>query len=92
MKATARWIERFVCEQCARDERPFVFTDARDDLSTLDSLRELFTALAPMSPLAEQALEHERRLRQELRRDRSLPDHARSGLIALVEGLEAGLA
>lgn len=92
MKATARWITRFVRDQCARDPRPFVFTDTRDDLSTLDSLREIFTALASMSPVAEQALEIERTLRKQVQRDRSLPEHARSGLIALVEGLESGLA
>lgn len=91
MKATARWIERFVRDQCARDPRPFVFTNERDDLSTLDSLREIFTALSPVSPLAQQALELEFGLRQQVRRDRSLPEGARGGLMALVEGLETGL-
>ncbi len=92
MKATARWIERFVRDQCARDERAFVFKNERDDLSTLDSLREIFTALAPVSALAQQALEMEFGLRQQVRRDRSLPEASRGGLMALVEGLESGLA
>jgi len=92
MKATARWIERFVRDQCARDERAFVFTNERDDLTTLESLREIFTALAPVSTLAQQALEMEFGLRQQVRRDRSLPEASRGGLMALVEGLESGLA
>ncbi|MBX7196605.1 MAG: M28 family peptidase [Sandaracinaceae bacterium] len=92
MKSVARWLERFVRAQCARDERPFEFVEVRDDLTTLDSLRELFTALAPTTPLAAHALEIERALRAQVQRDRSLPEHARGTLAQLVEGLETGLA
>lgn len=91
MKAVARWLERFVRAQCARDERPFEFVEARDDLTTLDSLRDVFTALAPASPVASEALDLALRLRGRIRADRTLPEPLRLELAQLVEGLETGL-
>ena len=91
MKAVARWLERFVRAQCVRDERPFEFVEARDDLTTLDSLRDVFTALAPASPVASEALEVALRLRARVEADRSLPMPLRAELAQLVEGLEMGL-
>ena len=90
--AIARWLERFVRDQCARDERPFVFRDQRDDASTLGSIRELLTFLAPTSPIAEQGLALEFALRRQLRRDGTLPVSAREELAMLVGGIESGLA
>lgn len=52
MEATARWLERFVRANAARDEQPFTFQHRRDDISTLDS----FLALtAPILDASEQA-------------------------------------
>jgi hypothetical protein len=90
--ATARWLERFVRDQCARPDSPFVFRNDRDDLITMESLREIFTALAPVSPLAQQGLETELRLRKQLRRDRTLPPAAQGELAMLVGALESGLS
>lgn len=92
MEAIARWLERFVRDQCARDPRPLVFRDQRDDASTLSSIRDLLTSLAPVSPIAQQGLALELALRGQLRRDRSLPMSAREELAMLVGGIESGLA
>ncbi len=52
MAATARWLERFVRETCARDEAVKFQRGARDDASTLRSLISLTGALAAVSPEA----------------------------------------
>lgn len=54
MAATARWLERFVRETCARDEAEVKFQgSARDDAATLRSLISLTGALAAVSQEAE---------------------------------------
>lgn len=92
MGATARWLERFTRQQCARDERPFSFTDRRDDLTTLESLKKVLTALAPFNPQAEAGLELTAQLRGAVQADRSLPAARAPELAMLVAGLEQGLA
>lgn len=92
MARTARWLERFVRDQCARPADPFVFRESRDDLSTLESLHEVFTALAPVSKPAEMGLDLVGSLRASVLRDRTVPKDRRSDLGMLVEALETGLA
>jgi hypothetical protein len=92
MAVTARWLERFVRDQCARPDAPFEFRDDRDDLTTLESLSEVLGALAPVSPMAERGLALAFELRRQVLRDRSLPTSSRGSLAALLEALEAGLA
>jgi hypothetical protein len=52
ISATARWLERFVRETCARPEPRIDFTDARDDAATLRSLIAITHALEGISPEA----------------------------------------
>ncbi|HJL14473.1 MAG TPA: M28 family peptidase [Sandaracinaceae bacterium LLY-WYZ-13_1] len=92
MEATARWLERFVRESCARDGGPVAFTGARSDVLTLDSLAELLGALAPRSPEAERGLAMTEALRGKVRADGTLPPAQQAQLAAVVAGLESGLA
>jgi hypothetical protein len=58
MAATARWLERFVRETCARDEAPIVFSDSgRGEAPTLRSLVSILRALEPVSDEAKLGLE-----------------------------------
>lgn len=90
--ATARWLERFVRDQCARPPQPFEFVPRRDDRSTLDSLAAMLGALAPMSELAAVAHADAIALRGALGRSGALPSSHQPGLAALVEGIELALA
>jgi Zn-dependent M28 family amino/carboxypeptidase len=89
--ATARWLERFVRAACERDA-PAAFDDRRDDASTLRTLVELTTALAPFHDQAALGLAMARSLLDACDADGRVPD-ARAGEVArLVAVLEAGLA
>jgi Zn-dependent M28 family amino/carboxypeptidase len=58
MTATARWLERFVRETCARDEAPIVFSDSgRSEAPTLRTIVSITRALAPVSEEAKLGLE-----------------------------------
>ncbi|MDQ3033146.1 MAG: M28 family peptidase [Myxococcota bacterium] len=92
MGATARWLERFVRDQCARGAEPFVFRNRRDDLTTLESIRALLLALAPASEIAAAGLGIADGLRARVLADRTLPDALRPDLAQLVAGIESGLA
>lgn len=92
MAATARWLERFVRASCAREERPFAFSRARDDVSTLDSFIDLTAELAARSPQARMGHEMARTLRARCRADGTLPESDLGQLAMLVAALEAGLA
>jgi Zn-dependent M28 family amino/carboxypeptidase len=61
MAATARWLERFVRDACTRE--PARFIAERDDLSTLDSLIALLSALN--EPRAQAALAMAKQLRNQ---------------------------
>ena len=92
MAATARWLERFTRQQCARERRPFSFANRRDDLTTLESMKKLLTALAPVQPQAEVGLQMVKELRSAVQADRSLPASRAPELMMLIAGLEQGLA
>lgn len=89
--ATARWLERFVRDTCARDASPFVFHPGRDDGLTLDALVEMLAPLAEVSPEAEAVHARARALRGRVRADRTLPDDGFVQLQALVRGIESSL-
>ncbi len=79
MAATARWLERFVRDACAR---PSVeFRAQRDDVSTLDSVIAMLTPLA--DPRAQAALAMAKRLRNH-------PDPA--SVATLIGAIEGALA
>ncbi|MBX3269014.1 MAG: M28 family peptidase [Sandaracinaceae bacterium] len=92
MAATARWLERFVRATCRRDERPFRFVRAIDDLSTLESLLSVLGPLAEVSPQARVGLALARDLRAQVGRDRTIPSGRHAELAMLIAGLESGLA
>lgn len=92
MAATARWLERFVRGQCARDERPFKFQQRRDDLSSLESVMGLLEPLAAVSPEAEMGLSMAKALRGAVQADRSLPTQRQPELAMLIAGIEQSLA
>jgi hypothetical protein len=92
MRATARWLERFVRDQCARHEAPFQFRDGRHDVSTLDSIAALLAPLAPASETAAMGAGLASRLRGQCLRDGSLPRALQGELASLVEAIESGLA
>ncbi len=55
--AVARWLERFVRDQCARPEGKVRFLrDGRDDRSSLETMRALLRPLAQVNPMAAQGL------------------------------------
>lgn len=91
MQATARWIERFVRDACARDEAPFEFRQQRDDVSTLDSLESMLESLAGTSEMAAMGAEMARGLRAKCGGGRALPEVARGELAMLVQGIESAL-
>ncbi|MEZ4338525.1 MAG: hypothetical protein R3B82_18040 [Sandaracinaceae bacterium] len=90
--ATARWLERFVRATCRRDEGPFRFLRGVDDLSTIESMIGVLSALAETSPQARVGLEVARDLRRHVARDRTIPSTRQAELAMLVAGLESGLA
>lgn len=92
MGATARWLERFVRDACARGEKRFEFRDARDDVSTLDSLIDVLSTLEDFSPEAAAGLARARELRRQCQRDRSLPEPLHFEVEMLVLAIEQALA
>jgi Zn-dependent M28 family amino/carboxypeptidase len=93
MQATARWLERFVRETCARSEprvegRPH----RRDDLSTLRTLADLAGALEGSLPMASVARESARALARLCTPDGRLPQARRDQMLALTAMLERGLS
>lgn len=93
MAATARWLERFVRESCARPEGRVEFLrGARDDASTLRSVAALTEALAPVSEAAELGRAEAQRLLSYCDREGRLPEPCRPEAAALVAALESALA
>ncbi len=93
MSATARWLERFVRDACARDSS-YEFRARRDDVGTLDSLIALLSGLsdARADPRAEMVLEMARGLRAQCRADGALPSAQQGQIAILVGGIESALA
>jgi Peptidase family M28 len=92
MAATARWLERFVRESCARPEGPFAFQNGRRDALTLRSLIELMEPLSAVSPEAEQGKEYAEALLAICDREGRLPKGREAEVGMLVEALETRLA
>jgi Zn-dependent M28 family amino/carboxypeptidase len=92
MHAVSAWLERLVRDTCARHESPFVFSDQRDDVTTLETIRALLEALAPHSPQAVMGLEIAKDLRGRCRANGALDIPDRPALDMLVAGIESGLA
>ena len=93
MEATARWLERFVRETCARPEEriPWV-PDARDDASTLRSLIDIGRSLVDVLPEAAEGLEFASALLAACGKDGKLPESRRADLRMLAQVLEQGLS
>lgn len=91
MDATAKWLERFVRDTCARDEGPFRFQNRRRDVSTLDSLIDVLGSLAMLSIEAQQGLMMAKALRGKCGADGSLPEDMRDQVEMLVLGIERAL-
>lgn len=91
MSATARWLERFVRDTCARDDGALRFQEARSDVSTLDSLIDVLGSLAALSPEAADGLAMAKLLRSKCRADASLPEDMRDQVEMLVLGIERAL-
>jgi Zn-dependent M28 family amino/carboxypeptidase len=93
IEATARWLERFTREVCARPEPRIRFlAGARDDASTVRSLINLTAALTPVSPLAFMAHAEAERLLDRCDGAGRLADTERMALQMLVAGIENSLA
>jgi Zn-dependent M28 family amino/carboxypeptidase len=93
IEATARWLERFVRETCGRPEpRIDWIPGARDDASTLRSLRDIARPLADVAPQAAGLLAAASALLAACGKDGRLPESRRGELAALARVLEEGLA
>jgi Peptidase family M28 len=92
MAATARWLERFVRETCARDEGPLLFSNAASHAPTLRSLIEVTGALAQLSPEAAMGREYAEDLLAACDDRGRLPKARRGEVARLVEMLESRLA
>ncbi|MDC3961092.1 M28 family metallopeptidase [Polyangium jinanense] len=93
MAATARWLERFVRETCARPPGPIPFLrHGRDDAATLRSFITITTALEPVSAEASAARETAEELLAQCDERGALPDPLRSHASMLVGMLESKLA
>jgi Zn-dependent M28 family amino/carboxypeptidase len=92
MAATARWLERFVRETCARDEAPIAFLDAGSDAPTLRSLVSMTRALEPVSDAARLGREMAEELLAACDERGRLPKLRRSEVGMLVRLLEEKLA
>jgi Zn-dependent M28 family amino/carboxypeptidase len=91
--ATSRWLERLVREACARPEQQVRFlADARDDASTLRSLRELTASLEPLTPMATLARDTAEGLLSRCDDTGRLGDSERPLLQMLVGRIEGALA
>jgi hypothetical protein len=92
MAATARWLERFVRETCARPEGPLPFLADGCDAPTLRSLIDLTGALARFSPEAEMGREYAETLLAACDGRGRLPASRRGEVAQLVSLLESRLA
>jgi len=93
MEATARWLERFVRETCARPERKIDWIrGVRDDASSLRTLIEIGRSLAAVSPQASQGLAVAQSLLAACGKDGRLPERRLAELQMLAQMLEQGLA
>ena len=92
MAATARWLERFVRETCARPEGAFAFSNGRRDALTLRSLIDLTGSLAAVSADAEQGRAYAEALLASCDGEGRLPKGREGEVGMLVEMLEARLA
>jgi Peptidase family M28 len=93
MAATARWLERFVRETCARAEPKIEFQGgAGDDASTLRSLLDLTGSLVLVSPEAKMGRAMAESLLVACDRDGRLPAKRRDEVRMLVGLLESRLA
>src|SRR5262245_26701734 len=93
IEATARWLERFVRETCARPEpRISWIPGARDDASSLRTLIEIGRSLAPVLPRAKQGLAAASALLAACDSNGVLPESRRAEMALLAQMLEQGLA
>jgi len=93
MEATARWLERFVRETCARPEpRIASFPERRDDAATLRSLASVTRTLEAVSPQAAAGRKAAEALLRECDSEGRLPLPRRPEAQMLVGLLEQGLA
>jgi Zn-dependent M28 family amino/carboxypeptidase len=93
MAATARWLERFVRETCARQEGPIAFLDnGRTEALTLRSLIDITGSLAPVSEDARLGQAYAEELLAACDGWGRLPAARRNEAAMLVEMLEARLA
>lgn len=91
--ATARWLERFVRESCARPEHQVHFLhEVRDDASTLRSLIALLTRLESQSPMASTGRASAEQLLTKCDRSGRLGDDERPSLLMLVQRIEMSLS
>jgi len=90
MAATARWLERYVRDACARDA--ITFENRTDDASTLRGLVELTTALIPFTSQASIGLAQARSLLAACDAAGRLPAKRTGELQNLVAMLESGMA
>jgi Peptidase family M28 len=93
MEATARWLERFVRETCARPEPRVAWSPgARDDASSLRTLIELGRSLADVLPPAREGVTVASALLAQCDTNGHLPQSRRGDLQLLAERLEQALA
>jgi hypothetical protein len=93
MEATARWLERFVRETCARPEPRIEWSrGARDDASSLRTLIDIGRSLADVLPPALEGVAVASALLAACDRNGRLPESRRRDLQRLAEMLEQGLA
>src|SRR6185436_12313746 len=93
MEATARWLERFVRETCARPEPRIAWIrGARDDASSLRTLIEITRSLADVLPPALEGVAVASALLAACDRNGRLPESRRRDLQMLARMLEEGLA
>jgi Zn-dependent M28 family amino/carboxypeptidase len=93
VRATARWLERFVRASCAREEKRVVFSpDARDDASSLRSFADIVAPLAAVSPQANAGAERARELLAKCDASGRLPSALADEPSKLLMALEAALA
>lgn len=93
MEATARWLELFVRETCARPEPRIAWIrGARDDAATLRTLIDITGSLADVMPQAMDGVAAADALLAACGRDGKLPESRRGDLQMLAQLLEHGLA
>jgi Peptidase family M28 len=93
MEATARWLERFVRETCARPEpRVAWIPGARDDTSSLRTLIEIGRSLADVLPFAREGVAVASALLAQCDKNGHLPQSRRGDLQLLAQTLKQALA